>query len=132
MGWSLGYDEQWKRDIGYGVPATCDHPGCNEKIDRGISHLCGFGGDGGDEGCGLHFCGEHLAMRFVDPDVDEDEPCRGQLCEACAAEQPSYTPKPDHPEWINWKLTDESWEEWRQHNPQAVEAMRAALEGKAP
>ena len=34
MGWSIGYDDNWKRDIGYGVPAVCDHPGCNEKIDR--------------------------------------------------------------------------------------------------
>ena len=35
MGWSLGYDGRWKRDIGYGVPAVCDFPGCNEEIDRG-------------------------------------------------------------------------------------------------
>ena len=28
MGWSIGYDEKWQRDIGYGVPAICDYPGC--------------------------------------------------------------------------------------------------------
>ncbi len=37
MGWSIGYDDNWKRDIGYGVRATCDHPACNAKIDRGLS-----------------------------------------------------------------------------------------------
>src|SRR4051812_7048849 len=26
MGWSIGYDSNWQRDIGYGVPAFCDHP----------------------------------------------------------------------------------------------------------
>ncbi len=26
MGWSIGYDKNLKRDIGYGVPATCEHP----------------------------------------------------------------------------------------------------------
>ena len=26
MGWSIGFDSKWNRDIGYGVPATCDYP----------------------------------------------------------------------------------------------------------
>ena len=34
MGWSIGYDNTWNRDIGYGVPATCDHLGCAAEIDR--------------------------------------------------------------------------------------------------
>lgn len=33
MGWSIGYDNSWKRDIGYGVPAFCDHPGCMTSIN---------------------------------------------------------------------------------------------------
>jgi hypothetical protein len=41
MGWSIGYDENWKRDIGYGVPAVCDHPKCNKIINRGLSYVCG-------------------------------------------------------------------------------------------
>jgi hypothetical protein len=41
MSWAIGYDGRWKRDIGYGVPAYCDHPGCNEEIDRGLAHVCG-------------------------------------------------------------------------------------------
>lgn len=23
MGWSIGFDSNWNRDVGYGVPATC-------------------------------------------------------------------------------------------------------------
>src|SRR5690606_23075125 len=53
MGWAVGYDSNWNRDIGYGVPTTCDHPGCNEKIDRGLSYVCGDEPYGGEHGCGL-------------------------------------------------------------------------------
>ena len=60
MGWSIGYDTNWGRDIGYGVPATCDHPECNEKIDRGLSFICGAEPYGGKKGCGLYFCHAHL------------------------------------------------------------------------
>lgn len=54
MGWSIGYDSKWKRDIGYGVPAWCDHPGCIEEIYRGLSHVCGGEPYGGERGCGLY------------------------------------------------------------------------------
>jgi hypothetical protein len=63
MGWSLGHDNRWGkfgRDIGYGVPAPCDHPGCGAEIDRGLSYVCGTHPYGGEHGCGLHFCGDHL------------------------------------------------------------------------
>ena len=50
MGWSIGYDSNWDRDIGYGVPAYCDHPDCNEEIDRGLSYVCGGEPYGGDRG----------------------------------------------------------------------------------
>lgn len=53
MSWAIGYDENWKRDVGYGVPAICDHPGCNEKIDRGLAFVCGGEPMGGEKGCGL-------------------------------------------------------------------------------
>jgi len=52
MGWSIGFDSSWNRDIGYGVPAYCDHPKCSKKIDRGLSYVCGgepYGGGGGNE-----------------------------------------------------------------------------------
>ncbi len=30
MGWSIGYDYNWKRDIGYSVPCECDNPKCKK------------------------------------------------------------------------------------------------------
>lgn len=110
MGWGIGYDNNWNRDIGYGVPATCDHPGCGEAIDRGLAHVCGGEPFGGDDGCGLYFCGKHL------------HPCR---CERCSNSQPPFDPTPDTKEWIEWKLTDESWKQWRDENPDEVAALKA-------
>ena len=117
MGWSIGYDDNWQRDIGYGVPATCDHPECNAKIDRGLAHVCGGEPYGGEDGCGLYFCGAHLLPR---------------RCERCSdrtddAEFVHFEPKPDHPEWIEWKLIDPSWQQWREENRDQVEKMKAVL-----
>lgn len=81
MGWSLGYDSNWKRDIGYGVQAQCDHPECDKEIDRGLGYVCGNGEPyGGDDGCGLYFCDEHGG---------------GMLCERCLSNQPPFEPKKD-------------------------------------
>jgi len=113
MGWSIGYDSNWKRDIGYGVPAICDHPGCDEEIDRGLAHVCGGEPYGGELGCGLYFCGKHLYVGQGDP----------QMCERCCDEEPAFEPKPDHPDWIKHKLTDESWQEWRGENTEEVAVM---------
>lgn len=112
MGWSIGYDYNHQRDIGYGVPAHCDHPGCNAKIDRGVAYTCG-GVRAEGRGCGLHFCDSHLAG----PD---------NLCERCREGQSPFDPKPDHPDWVQWKLTDHSWQQWRDENPEEVERMRGA------
>ena len=104
MGWEIGYDYNWKRDIGYGVPAICDHPDCNEKIDRGLSHVCGGEPYGGEEGCGLYFCYKHLQMY------------QKQLCERCQNNKEPFKPKQDIEEWTNHKLTDPSWKLWRKEN----------------
>lgn len=101
MGWSIGYDTNWSRDIGYGVPAYCDHPQCWAEIDRGLSYVCGNEPYGGDKGCGLYFCGHHQ----LGPK---------QLCPRCGRGRGPYPAKPDHPDWIRHKATDPSWEEWRQ------------------
>lgn len=104
MGWSIGYDDNWKRDIGYGVPAYCDHPDCDGTIDRGLAYVCGTEPLGGEFGCGLYFCYEHL---FIGEGP--------QLCERCDNHDglTPFTAKPDHPDWINHKATDPSWAEWR-------------------
>jgi hypothetical protein len=57
MGWSIGFDTTWNRDIGYGVPAICDRPGCGEAIDRGLSFVCGGEPYGGEKGCGRRVVG---------------------------------------------------------------------------
>lgn len=103
MGWAVGFDNNWNRDIGYGVPAICDFPGCGEEIDRGLGYVCGGGPYGGEHGCGLFFCDEHLYLTQEMP----------QLCDRCLDEKPPYEPTPDTEEWIQHKATHPSWAEWR-------------------
>lgn len=117
MSWAVGYDENWARDIGYGVPSICDHPDCTEKIDRGLGYVCGGQPYGGESGCGLFFCSKHLFGGKC-------------LCEKCVKQNGEidrdlcFEPKPDTQEWVDWKLTDDSWKEWRDENPDEVEKLR--------
>jgi hypothetical protein len=97
MGWEVGFDPNWQRDIGYGVPATCDHPGCGTDIDRGLGYVCG--GGTGEHGCGLYFCSKH---RGAD-----------DLCERCVAGEEPFEPTPDTGAWNHHKATHESWAKWR-------------------
>ena len=121
MGWTIGYDSNWDRDIGYGVPAVCDHPDCNKEIDRGLAYVCGGEPYGGDHGCGLFFCSDHLYVH---------KKC-GQLCEKCLPrKKKSFKPKPDHPVWIRHKLRHPSWAKWRKENPKKVAEMQAQLKKK--
>ncbi len=113
MGWSIGFDEKWQRDIGYGVPATCDHTGCGANIDRGLSYVCGGEPYGGDYGCGLYFCKDHLYMTN-----------RGQQCERCTNKQDPFSPTLDRDLWVKHKLSDPSWQGWRDENPDEVAALK--------
>lgn len=124
MGWSIGYDENWHRDIGYGVPALCDEPGCDTRIDRGLSNVCGGEPFGGEDGCGLYFCEAHLRYCVV-PSGDGGRTERNQFCARCSATEAPYEPKPDVPEWVRWKLTAASWQQWRDENPKEVERLTA-------
>jgi len=36
-----------------------------------------------------------------------------------------FTPKSDAAEWVDWKLTDESWQEWRDENPEDIAVLIA-------
>lgn len=118
MSWAVGYDWTWQRDIGYGVPAFCDHPGCTAKIDRGLAFVCCGQEPYGGDGCGLYFCDQHADWMG--------------RCERCAhpveGDVTPFEAKPDHPEWIQHKLTDESWQEWRDENPEAVDVLRLAFD----
>ena len=110
MSRAVGYDDKWKRDIGSGVPSICDHPDCAKEIDRGLSYVCGEEPYGGDVGCGLYFCDDH--MFCTDDGI--------RVCERCATEADSFEPTLDTQEWTYWKLTDESWQQWRDENPEEV------------
>jgi len=119
MGWSIGYDGKWKRDIGYGVPAYCDHPGCKAEIDRGLAFVCGGEPHGGDYGCGLFVCVEHQ---------HSNKKYGPQLCQHCAdRRRKELKPAQEHPDWVNHKLTDESWQQWRDAHPEEVAAMKSML-----
>lgn len=117
MGWSIGYDHNWNRDIGYGVPAYCDHPSCNKEIDRGLAYVCGSEPYGGEHGCGLYFCDKHRTYYNAK---------RSNVCSRCGHHHEPFDPKPDHPTWIHHKLTDDSWARWRAENPGEASRLRAA------
>ena len=123
----MGYAiyERRGRDLGYGVPAECDHPRCTARIDRGLAYLCGL--EPGDEqyGCGLYFCPDHLVFSRRPRGLDRYV----ELCSRCYYYRPPWPPKPDVAEWIEWKLTDESWGPWRAENPAEVAALAAELAG---
>lgn len=129
MGWSIGRDGD--RDIGYGVPALCDKPGCAAEIDRGLSYVCGSDPYGGEYGCGLYFCELHREIKEVKNkrtiQVPGEEVIYVSLCPRCYHNKPQYKrPKPDVPEWNNHKLTDPSWQQWRDENPEEVERLKQA------
>lgn len=113
MGWAVGRFEG--RDIGYGVPAVCDYPGCGTPIDRGLGYVCGYGRPYGDpDGCGRFFCEVHGG---------------GGLCERCERGEPPFEPTADTAEWITHKLTDPSWSRWRHQHPAQVRRLQEALRG---
>ena len=59
MGWAFCGTNRNGVEIGYGVAAVCDEPGCTTLIDRGLAHLCGEMHDD-ERTCAKYFCGEHL------------------------------------------------------------------------
>jgi len=134
MGWSLGYDHKWKRDVGYGVPAFCDHPKCKRTIDRGLGYVCGGDPLGGEYGCGLYFCETHLSYALVTNEYGPEETLYVPLCQRCQNPivTPPFTPKPEHPSWLYHKATHPSWEHWRNENnptqPDPVPAEKSTTE----
>lgn len=117
MSWALGYDTGWDRWIGYGVPALCDFPCCGERIDRGLAYVCGSDPRGGDRGCGLYFCTEHLHYGYDD---ESGEALGPQLCERCTIHSAPFDPTPDLYDWLDHVLFHSSWKRWRNENPGAT------------
>lgn len=108
MGWAIGYDDQWTRDIGYGVPAYCDHPGCDALIDRGLGWKC----EDEECGCGKFYCAAHL---YDSASHTHDAP-----------------PDRIHPDWANHVLTHHTWARWREENPHEAEKARRSLAQTRP
>lgn len=117
MGWSLGFDSTWNRDVGYGVPAHCDHPGCMKEIDRGLEYTCGGDMYGGEHGCGLHFCSAHRCYAG-------DRRDNASLCQRCYRGRRPFAPAPEHIKWVEHKLSHRSWAGWRKDNPDEVMKLR--------
>jgi len=114
MGWAVGWNPEWRRDIGYGVPAQCDHPGCSAKIDRGLSYLCGgVRAIHTEIGCGLYFCEKHRS----------DWASEAPVCERCANGGEPFNATPDVREWVLHKLNHKSWALWRAENPSEVQRL---------
>ncbi len=101
----MGYQVYWEngRWQGYGVPAYCDHVGCFEEIDRGIAY-------------------QHPDTEFVNPSIFTCEKHR-----YCSLEEFDINLLKEHPDWLNHILTDESWAEWRNLHPEAVEEYKLLL-----
>ena len=103
----MGYAVYWmnNRFQGYGVPAYCDCPGCQEKIDRGL----GYQHEEEDRGAyapSVFVCNNHQTTPIDEIDVD------------CSRE---------HPEWLKHVLTDDSWKQWREENPERVKMYQLSL-----
>lgn len=111
MSWAVGYDSNWRRDVGYGVPAYCDHPNCEVEIDRGLANVCGGEPYGGEFGCGLYFCAAHLFFPLNKEAAQYMHYC--QMCDRCSSRKKPFQPSKDHADWIHHKSTDPTWAEWR-------------------
>jgi hypothetical protein len=59
MGWAFCGTDDSGREIGYGVVATCDSPGCEAVIDRGLGYVCGPMHLSSEWGCAKYFCEKH-------------------------------------------------------------------------
>ena len=121
MGWGIGF--VGGRDVGYEVPAICESPKCSEEIDRGIGCVCGGDVGGGDYGCGLFFCAEHLYYGRKPRGAEHTPP----LCLSCQNYRDPYPEKPDIEEWQHWKLVHPSWAEWREMHPEEVKDLEATV-----
>ena len=77
MGWAdCGTDSQG-RPIGYAHRATCDEPGCDAEIDRGLAYKCGLMHGKDVYNCEGYFCDKHRCC------VELPDGTTASLCQAC-------------------------------------------------
>lgn len=80
MGWMHCGTDSRGREIGYGVSARCDHPGCDVEIDRGLAYACG-GMHGTNDGCEGYFCEKHRNQYLADSLTGSIY--GGSVCQSC-------------------------------------------------
>lgn len=106
-----------------------------KRIDRGLAYICGGDVGGGEHGCGLFFCGNHM---FYYAGTNADGEHAPQLCDVCLINfrlgadnyklfAARYEPTPDVPVWLRHKLRHHSWAQWRAENPEEVKSIRNRL-----
>lgn len=125
--------EVWDRYWWYGVPAICEHPDCNEEIDRWMSYACWWE-PFSEFWCDRYFCSKHLSNEYFDedwfvlsdhaPDEAYDSAKCVDICEKCKRNEEPFPYKPEHKKWIKHLLKDPSWKEWRDNNPEKVEEFK--------
>jgi hypothetical protein len=106
------------------VPAICDFPDCGAAIDRGLAYVCGDAPFGGEYGCGLYFCMEHLDY---DSRVEDGKTIYYSRCRQCAGGEEPFSPTPDTLEWLRHLRDDESWAGWREENPEEFKELLAEI-----
>lgn len=79
MSWSHCGEDSQGRAIGYAHQAKCDHPDCNNDIDRGLSYACGDMHGATEIGCEKYFCEDHRSNTVED---HGDFVC---VCDECSA-----------------------------------------------
>lgn len=90
MGWANCGTDSKGRPIGYAHSATCDEPGCEKEIHRGVSYACGgMHGENGHD-CEGYFCEEHLHPT----DIKGEWTSYLYLCQSCVAALPAAQAEP--------------------------------------
>jgi hypothetical protein len=75
VGWADCGTDSKGRPIGYAHAATCDEPGCEAKIDRGLAYKCGPMHGEDVYNCEDYFCERHRVCVQL-PDGTETGLCR--------------------------------------------------------
>ncbi len=84
MGWGNCGEDSKGRPIGYNHEGICDHPGCDKKIDRGLSYACGDMHGGLEIGCEEYFCDKHR-RNYVKTNYSNN-PDEVPVCDGCYQE----------------------------------------------
>lgn len=145
MSWSIGYCEKQKRDVGYGVLAICDHPGCTAEIDRGMDYIC-CEDINHNACCGAFYCAEHRDNYVYGDEIDDMDDEELEALNINVESQEVYDAVEDgdivkcrhepiekgkeNAAWLEHCLKDETWQKWRNENPEMVTAYQEALKNR--